>query len=747
MAFLDKSKANFAFKSILGKAHTSTEREFANESIPSGLTIQAGRVWADTIDPVASNAVASGVVAQLIGVSLEPVAGAVVSGIQSAYRLKLGGSVPPELTGVINPNTGVAYAPNDYVGSVIPETMGVAGASDYRPILYRNGTEVPPLDASDWVLDPYSGVVVREGDVDSNVAWSGTMTMDCYVYIGQTVSEAIGNASGFTPLEGTGITVTPSGSDYIFSVDDYVSLTDVANISAGLQTTIDNIIKVDSIEGLTGVVDISGTGGVTISTIGQTIVIDSAPGYDDEQAQDAVGLILTNTDSVNFTYDDGTPQITADVVVDGDSLEVGVGGVRLKDTITGNRTFDNNLTVQGNLYVNGTEFIVNTQTVSAADNIILINGGEVGAGVTAGFAGIEVDRGTEDNYQFLFRESDDTFVVGVTGSLQAVATREDSPIDGGIAVWNDSLSRFDTLPASTLVTDADKITITQVGHSFVANNAVYFNGTAWALVDTSSDTPAAGMLAIVESVNGDDFTLVLNGRMITSGLTAGQDYYVDPSTPGQIVAGEPSYSIGEVRQYVGTAISTTELVVNISDGNVISNAAASISGALNGLYVNVDGDTMTGDLRITTLSGTGGEVLVVAADGTLQNSGLTIADISGSSGPVSELVIDNGGVISTQTVAENNDVDIGTEIIDSFAFAGSYSAMWLVSVRSGTNIRTSNVLAVWDGTLIDFSETSTNDLGDTTPVTLDVVINGANVELRATTTSDNWIIKAHRIVI
>lgn len=46
---------------------------------------------------------------------------------------------------------------------------------------------------------------------------------------------------GFTPLAGDGITITPSGDDYIFSVDDYISSTEVAEISGNLQTQINEI--------------------------------------------------------------------------------------------------------------------------------------------------------------------------------------------------------------------------------------------------------------------------------------------------------------------------------------------------------------------------------------------------------------------------------------------------------------------------------------------------------------------------
>lgn len=44
-----------------------------------------------------------------------------------------------------------------------------------------------------------------------------------------------------------------------------------------------------------------------------TIASSGGAGYTDEQAQDAVGGILVDTATVDFTYDDATPQITADV--------------------------------------------------------------------------------------------------------------------------------------------------------------------------------------------------------------------------------------------------------------------------------------------------------------------------------------------------------------------------------------------------------------------------------------------------
>lgn len=104
-----------------------------------------------------------------------------------------------------------------------------------------------------------------------------------------------------------------------------------------------------------------------------------------------------------------------------------------------------NLTIGGDLTVSGTTTTVHSEELTVADKTITVNAGEAGAGITGDqYAGIEVDRGSETNYMFVFDEVQDNFRVGISGSLQAVATREDSPIDTRVPWWNDSETRFDT---------------------------------------------------------------------------------------------------------------------------------------------------------------------------------------------------------------------------------------------------------------------------------------------------------------
>lgn len=111
----------------------------------------------------------------------------------------------------------------------------------------------------------------------------------------------------------------------------------------------------------------------------------------------------------------------------------------------GNLAISGDTQIAGNLYVYGNTSIFNTNITEFEDNILLINRTESGPGITLGLAGFEVSRGPSlENFRAVFRESDDTFRIGLVNSTQAVATREDSPLNNGIAVWNSTENRFDS---------------------------------------------------------------------------------------------------------------------------------------------------------------------------------------------------------------------------------------------------------------------------------------------------------------
>lgn len=84
------------------------------------------------------------------------------------------------------------------------------------------------------------------------------------------------------------------------------------------------------------------------------------------------------------------------------------------------------LNVSGDLVVTGDKSTLQCRAVEIKDNMIDVNHGETGNGVTSKLAGLRVVRGEEDPFLMLFDETDDKFKVGIgTSSLKAVALTEE----------------------------------------------------------------------------------------------------------------------------------------------------------------------------------------------------------------------------------------------------------------------------------------------------------------------------------
>lgn len=64
-----------------------------------------------------------------------------------------------------------------------------------------------------------------------------------------------------------------------------------------------------------------------------------------------------------------------------------------------------NVVVTGNLLVQGDTLTISAENLKVKDNVITVNDGETGAGVTLRYAGLQVDRGTETDVSFLYDEN------------------------------------------------------------------------------------------------------------------------------------------------------------------------------------------------------------------------------------------------------------------------------------------------------------------------------------------------------
>ena len=92
---------------------------------------------------------------------------------------------------------------------------------------------------------------------------------------------------------------------------------------------------------------------------------------------------------------------------------------------------------------------------------------------------------------------------------------------------------------------------------------------------------------------------------------------------------------------------------------------------------------------------------------------------------------------------ENTDIDsAAAEMVAQVAIATYTAAFFDFVVKKSTNVRSGTVYACHDGTNVEFTETSTQDLGDTSDVVLSVDISGGNMRLMATVASDDWSVKS-----
>ena len=168
--------------------------------------------------------------------------------------------------------------------------------------------------------------------------------------------------------------------------------------------------------------------------------------------------------------------------------------------------------------------------------------------------------------------------------------------------------------------------------------------------------------------------------------------------------------------------------------------------------------------------GDGYDVTVTAEDAagsvTLDNCSFEVEATAGSGKTIK---ITNNGVDASRTLilgenltigdpaanecnlaaASNIDVDTGTETVDSFADTIGDGAMWFYVVKKSTAIRSGIIMGAWEvtGNTVEYTETATLDIGDTSDLALAIDIDSNLVRLRATAGSDNWIVRSQRMVL
>lgn len=240
-----------------------------------------------------------------------------------------------------------------------------------------------------------------------------------------------------------------------------------------------------------------------------------------------------------------------------------------------------NATFKGDLLVEGQSFVTEAETVEIKDNLLLLNKGEVGAGVTKGIAGLEIDRGTEPNYFIIFDESDNRFKAGVEGDLWNLALREsdDNMLDGYFISWN---SKDKILSTTNIVNESTPLLFGRTDYKRYSGDIVYQENvySSYSFID---ETPQGTLYNSAGESSWDIDTTKLNFRFWKPILGTTFRRTLDNS--------EVLYHADIVNNLTSGG---TNKVLSAEQGKLLQNSITSIQGS----YLPLSGGTLTGQLTI-----------------------------------------------------------------------------------------------------------------------------------------------------
>ncbi len=226
MALSDSSKILISIKKLVGKAHTSNDKDVANEGLPSGLTLASNTIFAQTIPvhtgssaeyEILSNSLGEGVV-EFLRFSASFIAGTDTSSGRHGFQLKL----PDDYqTNSKNPKKGTYPFLNQqsvFITSGTLQLIPPSFDSDYEGKPYHTSggeTRIPVLDARDWSLDYFNGIFFQQDPPGTGDHAENPSYIDAYLYIGEFSDKGV-----FSSGMSGSLTKLTDGTSYLAAGDN-----------------------------------------------------------------------------------------------------------------------------------------------------------------------------------------------------------------------------------------------------------------------------------------------------------------------------------------------------------------------------------------------------------------------------------------------------------------------------------------------------------------------------------------------
>jgi hypothetical protein len=396
----------------------------------------------------------------------------------------------------------------------------------------------------------------------------------------------------------------------------------------------------------------------------------------------------------NDIYGNATKTIITDYVAKYENDNTGGTTVRIY--------VDDNILVDGDAYMVSVyyENLIGTLGIDFADETVTGNGAQTGTS-SSPKSGRIYGYASKSDYTSTFRFVD----INLNQGSGHEVTLHSPKVEAGTTLTDFVATERTDMPTNSmhvkeLIATGGLKVIGPASHNFIQSENDYtlgFNdstGTSqWWIKNYTN-----GNFAIHENGVGDKFTIAAGGAASFAGdvLTSGNIYLNNNKTIfGKNTSGS-NYGL-----------------LTITSGNVVKLGAYAYTSAATEIGLGDNGKFLIGTAEALSIDNS--KNATFAGNIKIKNA-----------------LIDNASVTSATTTTTVASVS-GT----------TYAAVFFdYVVYKSSNIRAGIVTACSDGTNVSFSETSTTDLGDTSDVTLSVVLNGSNFELRATTTSSTWNIKS-----
>ena len=225
----------------------------------------------------------------------------------------------------------------------------------------------------------------------------------------------------------------------------------------------------------------------------------------------------------------------------------------------------------------------------------------------------------------------------------------------------------------------------------------------------------------VDWAAGSNYGSTFTFRTVKTGATALEDR-IKIDVDGSVEIGSLDFNAGTIsttttnQNITLTPNGTGKVVVVSLDVNEISSSDSSAIQINDG--INVHGALMASGLSFPTTDGSTGQLLKTDGSGNLSFTTVAAPTLN-----------ETAQADGSTTIANSS-----TAAVDTFAHATYRSAKYLVSVTDATNgkYETHDILVVHNGTTAFSTDTVLRSHTGTDLTTFDAVLNGSNIELRAT---------------